>query len=258
MTIARTIITGMNGTVAPAVAAELCSRGSEVLAWDRAAVSPDDHVAVAEFIRRSGATALVHCAMGSPRWAECMAATCAALDTAFLYTGSVSVFGAHQEGPFAVDVLPEPSDDYGRYKLECERLVQAVHPGAQVMRLGWQIALQRDGNQMVSHLFRQHAEHGHVTASTRWFPACSFLDDTARVIADVLEGGSPGLSQLDGNPGWDFRRIATELNRSMGAEWSIRTTEDFRANTRMLDARLPSVSIAMRLGEREEVEREIV
>lgn len=91
MSIARVIVTGMNGAVGPAVASELRARGGEVLAWDRAAVPPDDHDATEEFIRGSGASALVHCAMGDPRWAERMAACSAALGIAFLHTGSASI-----------------------------------------------------------------------------------------------------------------------------------------------------------------------
>ncbi len=249
VSIARTIITGMHGTVAPAIAHEVAARGGEVLAWNREAVSPDDLAAVAAFIRSSRATALVHCAMGSPHWAECMAATCAARGMVFLHTGSVSVFGAHQEGPFSLDATPEPQDDYGRYKLACERLVLAASPEAIVVRLGWQIALRGEGNQMVRHLLRQHAEHGHITASTRWFPACSFVDDTARALVDLLERGASGLYQLDGNPDWDFRRIVTALSRALDGGWDIRATEDVRLNTLMRDARLAPASIAMRLGQ---------
>lgn len=248
MPIARVIVTGMNGTVAPALARELRARGGEVVAWDRATVPPDDHDATEEFIRGSGASALVHCAMGDPRWTERMAACCARLGIAFLHTGSASVFGPHQAGPHAADAVPEPQDDYGRYKLECERLVRAAHPGAHVVRLGWQIALRQGGNQMVDWLARQQAEHGHVAASTRWFPACSFLEDTARVLADVLERLPPGTYQLDGNPGWDMHRVASALNRAMGGPWDVRPCEGLRLDNRMQDPRLPSASIGARLA----------
>lgn len=248
MHLARTLITGMSGTVAPALAAELRSRGGEAVAWDRAAVPPHDERAVGDFVRASGASALVHCAMGDPRWAARMAACCAGQGIPFLFVGSASVFGAHQAGPHSADAVPEPQDDYGRYKLDCERLVRAAHRGAHVVRLGWQVALRTGGNQMVDWLARQQAEHGHVAASTRWFPACSFLEDTARVLADVLERLPPGTYQLDGNPGWDMYRVASALNRAMGGPWDVRPCEGLRLDNRMLDPRLPSASIGARLA----------
>ena len=243
----RTLVTGMNGTVAPVLAAELRARGGEAIAWDRTAVPPSDERAVAEFIRTSGANALVHCGMGDPRWAEHMAACCAQQGIAFLYTGSVSVYGHHQTGPHAIDTVPEPQDDYGRYKLECERRVLAACPGAHIVRLGWQIALRSGGNQMVDYLTRQHAEHGRIEASTLWLQACSFLDDTARVLADVIERFPPGLYQLDGNPGWNFHRLACALNHAMGDPWTVQPCEGLRLNNLVRDERLPSVSIEARL-----------
>jgi dTDP-4-dehydrorhamnose reductase len=246
----RTLLTGMGGTVAPILAAELRSRGGETLAWDRSAVDPEDSRAVDDFIRRTGATALVHCGMGSPLWAERMAARCAALGIPFLYTSSVSVFGAHQVGPFDVDAVPEPTDDYGRYKLECEQRVRAACAGAVIVRLGWQIALRTGGNQMVDHLARQHAAQGSIDASTRWYRACSFLEDTALVLADLLEGRATGLYHLDGNPGWSFHQIVEALNATMDAKWRVRPTEDVTVCNLMRDGRLPTASIENRLSGR--------
>ncbi len=245
----RILITGMNGTVAPALAAEIRARGGQVIAWDRSAVPPNDDSAVEEHIRSCEVSALLHCAMGDPHWAGHLAACCRRMGMAFLYTGSVSVFGPHQAGPHHVDAVPEPHDEYGRYKLECERRVFAAFPDAHVIRLGWQIALRPGGNQMVDYLIRRQAEHGAVGASTCWFPACSFLDDTARALADALEGVPAGLYHLDGNPGWSMHRIACALNRAMGSPWRVRTTEDLRMNTMVRDERMPNVSIAARLPE---------
>jgi len=237
------LLTGVNGTVAPAVAAELRRRGSGVTAWDRGAVSPDDREAVARHIRAVKPTALVHCAMGSPQWAEDMARTCAEEGSKFLYISSASVYGAHQQGPFTIEETPEPSDDYGRYKLECEQRVCAVNANTIVVRIGWQIALRRGGNNMVEHLAQKQAEHGHITASTEWFPACSFLDDTAMALSEALETSPPGLYLLDGNPGWSFWQIAVAVNRAMGANWDIRPTSDFQWNNRLIDKRLSVASI---------------
>lgn len=244
---ARVLITGMNGTVAPALADELRARGSEVMAWDRSAASPDDDQAVERHVRGSAPMALVHCGMGDPHWAEHLAACCGWMGVRFLYTSSASVFGPHQTGPLDVEAMPQPRDDYGRYKLECERRVLAANPRAQVVRLGWQIALRPGGNQMVEHFMRRQRDHGHVEASSGWFPACSFLDDTARALADLLETPSCGIHHLDGNPGWDMHRLVRALNRALGGVWDVRPTEDLRLNNLMRDDRLPSTSIEARL-----------
>ena len=244
----KVLLTGMNGTVAPAIAEELRRRGCEVVAWDRGAVSPDDREAVAQFIREVKSSALVHCAMGSPRWAEDMAQVCAEQGITFLYVSSASVYGTHQQGPFTIEDTPEPSDDYGRYKLECEQRVRAANDQAIVVRIGWQIALRRGGNNMVEHLAQKQEEHGHITASTEWFPACSFLEDTARALAGVLNGSAAGLYLLDGNPGWSFWQIALALNRAMDSGWEVRESRDFRWNNRMTDKNLPRISLQSRFG----------
>ena len=240
----KVLLTGMNGTVAPVVAEELRGRGYETLAWDRGAASPDDRGAVERFIREVRPSALIHCAMGSPQWAENMARVCAEEGSAFLYVSSASVYGTQQQGPFKVDDAPEPSDDYGRYKLECEQRVRAANETARVVRIGWQIALRRGGNNMAEYLAQRQAEHGHIAASTEWFPACSFLDDTARGLADVL-ALPPGFFLLDGNPGWSFRDIAAALNTAMGGLWDVRPSAEFRWNNRMIDERLPCASFPL-------------
>ena len=244
----KVLLTGMNGTVAPAIAEELRRRRCEVVAWDRRAVSPDDREAVARFIRETKPSALVHCAMGSPQWAQDMARVCAEEGSKFLYVSSASVYGTQQQGPFTIKDVPEPSDDYGRYKLECEQRVRAANEQAIVVRIGWQIALRRGGNNMVEHLAQKQAEHGHIAASTEWFPACSFLEDTARVLVEALEGSAPDLYLLDGNPGWSFWQISRALDRAMSGGWDVRATEEFRFNNRLLDQSLTTPSIVRKLN----------
>jgi dTDP-4-dehydrorhamnose reductase len=164
-----------------------------------------------------------------------MAQFCAEQEITFLYVSSASVYGTQQQGPFTVDDVPEPSDDYGRYKLECEHRVRAANADARIVRIGWQIALLRGGNQMTEYLAQRQAEDGHIAASTEWFPACSFLADTARTLADVI-GLSSGLYLLDGNPGWSFRDIAVALDTAMRGKWDVRSTQEFRWNNRMIDS----------------------
>jgi dTDP-4-dehydrorhamnose reductase len=230
------IVTGLNGTVAPALAHALRERGYEVAGWDRSAVPADDPETGRRFIREVRPGAFFHVATGPPEWAEAVARACAEEGVPFLFTSSVSVFSDAQQGPFEVEAIPEPSDDYGRYKLDCERRVRAAHPEAVVARLGWQIGAEPGGNHMVDHLHRKHRKEGAIAASTRWRPACSFLPDTAIALAALLEA-PPGLYHLDGNPGLSFFEIATGLNALLGDPWRVDPAEEPDRDGRMLDPR---------------------
>jgi len=243
----KALITGLNGTVAPFLARHLLHDGHQVVGWDRAAVSPDDPGAVSEFIRREQPDWLFHLAMGSPLWAEQIARVCRELGIALLYTSTVSVYSGRQTGPFHLSARPEPDNDYGRYKFECEHRVQSACPDAQVVRLGWQIGSTPGSNNMIDYLHRQSLDHGRIEASARWYPACSFLQDTAESLYGVIRLHPPGLYQLDGNPGLSFFDLASGLNALHGGPWKIVRTETPAFDNRMLDPRLEVTPITRRL-----------
>lgn len=243
----RCVVTGMSGTVAPVLAHALTRAGHEVAAWDRSRVPIDRTEAGRNFLRETRAEAVFHVATGPAEWAGQLAALCAAGGIPFLLTGTVSVFSEAQQGPFALDAIPEPDDDYGRYKLDCEHRVRAAHPDARIVRLGWQIGTDAAGNHMAAHLERQAREHGHIEASREWIPACSFLDDTAAELVAIATTRPPGLYHLDGNPGLTFHEIATALNRLRGSSWTVRASDAPSGDRRLLDPRIRMRSIAERL-----------
>lgn len=238
----------MRGTVAPVLAHALSHSGCAIVPWDRA-VHPVDHPeAVRFFIRGEQPALFCHLAVGPPAWAEWAARACAEVDIPFLYVSSVSVYSSAQAGPFTIADEPFPDDDYGRYKLECERRVQAAHPRAHLVRIGWQIGNAPGGNQMVDYLDRTFRAHGRIDASVRWFPACSFLDDTAASLVHVVRALPPGLYHLDGNPGLDFFEITTALNRLLGGPWQVVPGEGLVQNHLMRDPRVPVASITQRFS----------
>lgn len=243
----KAIVTGLNGTVAPAVAANLRAAGYTIIPWDRAVLPIDDSDAARAFLQRETPDCFFHIATGSPDWVELAARLCAERGVDFLFTSSVSVFAAAQRGPFTVEDEPQPDDDYGRYKLECERRAQAANPAAQIVRLGWQIGLAPGGNQMVDYLDRAFRADGELQASRHWYPACSFLADTADSLRRIREMAPPGLYQLDGNPGLNFYEIVEGLNRLLGQPWRVAPTVEPRQNNRLLDSQTAVTSIAERL-----------
>ncbi len=242
----KALVTGMNGTVAPALAHSLSQARHVVIPWDRAVVPIDNPQAIRDFIRGEQPDWFFHVATGSAQWAEWVAQVCAEQGIKFLFTSSVSVFSGSQRGPFTVDHRPEPDDDYGRYKLECEQRVRAAHPEAGVARLGWQIGTAPGGNQMVDYLDRTFSAQGRIDASLHWHPACSFLSDTADSLTHIMHTLSAGLYHVDGNPGHNFYEIVVGLNRLQGERWMVHPSATPVQNNLMVDPRVPVSPITRR------------
>ena len=177
-----------------------------------------------------------------------MAQVCAAHQIKFLFTSSVSVFSHQQHGPFGVDVQPAATDDYGAYKIECEQRVRQANPQALIARLAWQIGTAPGSNNMIDFLHRTMQVSGKIEASTNWYPACAFLEDTADAVYRLIDTYEPGTYHLDGNPGLTFHQIVTGLNRLHGEQWSVVPTTAPVQNNRMLDDRITIKPITARLG----------
>jgi dTDP-4-dehydrorhamnose reductase len=234
----KVIITGMNGTIAPVLATTLGAAGYTVVPWDRSRVPTDNREAIGDFIHSEHPAGFFHLATGSPDWAETVVQVCKQEEIKFLFTSSVSVFASSQRGPFTVESLPQPDDDYGRYKLDCERRIQAANPGALVVRLGWQIGKAPGGNQMVDYLDRTFKSQGRLVVSTNWYQACSFMEDTAVSLMSIMKTLPGGLYHLDGNPGLSFYEIVLGLNRMLGEPWTVTPADHPVQNNLLLDKKI--------------------
>lgn len=244
----KVLLTGLGGTVAPVLAAELRSRGYQCIRWNKDEVPPTDAAACARFIDLHRPAWVAHIATGPEEWCTHIAEACARGGVGLMHTGSVSVYSGKQVGPFAVTDTPQPDDDYGRYKLRCEQRIFAAHPKAIIARIGWQIGEAAGGNHMYDFLHRKASEAGgKIEASNQWTPGTSFLVDTAAALADLMERNHPGLYHVDGNPGLTFFEIATRLARKHAMDWTIVPGETPTGSSRMVDDRVNVRSIADRL-----------
>lgn len=109
------------------------------------------------------------------------------------------VFDAEVDGPYGIFNERNTKDDYGLYKVRCEDAIWQVNPDAMIARIGWQIHDEAVGNNMLTHLERQHHEEGVISASQSWYPATSHMDDTAIGFLQLIERNEPGLYHLDSN-----------------------------------------------------------
>lgn len=238
----KLLITGLGGTLAPALADAARAAGHEVLGWDRQSVNPDDEAASGRWLDAQAPDAVAHLAMGSARWAGWLAAR----SPRFLFTSTAMVFDHDPNGPHDVAAPRTARDDYGRYKIACEDAVQAAQPQAVLARIGWQIDLHRRGNNMRWALDAQQANSGGVDASRVWTPACSFMDDTAAALLALLEAPQPGVHHLDSNAeeAWTFDAMARALAQAAGCEWAVRVNDDYRHDQRLVGGptQLPPLS----------------
>jgi dTDP-4-dehydrorhamnose reductase len=232
------MVTGMNGTVAPVVAERLIQSGHTVVGWDRSQVPIDERAAIRSFLDRERPAYFFHVATGPAAWAEAIGDECAERGIGLVYTSSVSVFSDRRRGPLCPDATPDATDEYGRYKAECEARIRERCPQAIIARLGWQIGSEPGSNNMVDYLHRTVGADGRLEISRRWYPACSFLADTAESLCTQFRGLQPGVYHLDGNPGLSLYEIAGQLKRLHGWDWSIVPIDEPSCNNLMQDERL--------------------
>lgn len=236
----RVIITGMNGTVAPAVAGAMSQRGWTSIAWDRRTDPPATEADVRRVIDGQRPDLVCHIATGPLEWAQWIAEVCAARRTALIWTSTVSVFSESAKAPIPPEATPDAADGYGAYKAQGERRVRGAHPGAIIARLGWQIAQGPGSNSMTDHLCRAaEASGGRIEASTRWIPSCAMLRDTASAIADLAQRNVPGTYNLEGNAaGSSMFDLARGIAAMLERPWVVAPAETPVRDNRMSDHRV--------------------
>jgi dTDP-4-dehydrorhamnose reductase len=256
----RALITGAKGTVGRALSAHLAARGCDVAAWDRQQVPVDSYHAMEAFVRRADPDVIFHLAIASQptgkhnegwlvnyHWPSELAWIARSLGVRFVFTSTAMVFSNDAKGPFTPKSEPDAPEGYGLEKRRAEARVFFQNPGAHVVRLGWQIGETEGSNNMVDYLWQKHRHEGVIRASTKWLPACSFLQDTAAALEDAASM-PPGLYHVDSNTGWNFFEIATAINSMLGKPWKVEPTEDFVYDQRLLDPRLKTAPLLARLA----------
>jgi len=245
----KLLITGLNGTVAPWVRSEAASRGWDVVGWDRNAVAPANEVAALAFLRAEAPDAIVHLAMGPESWAGQLAGFARLHGAHMVFVSTAMVFDASSVGPHRPHDPRTAKDDYGQYKIRCEDAVLSACPSATVARIGWQIAPDALGNNMLRHLDEQQARDGRIRASSAWRPACSFMTDTAAALCDLVQEGTGGPVHLDSNASdaLSFDQLVQLLRAKYQRGWVVEVTQDYVHDQRLVNesggSMLPPLSI---------------
>ena len=251
----KAIITGARGTMGTALALHLKPQGHVVIFWDRHIVPTDRYQPMEDFVRREKPDVLFHLAIASRstgvpneswlvnyEWTSELAWITRQLGVRFLFTSSVMVFTDNAKGPFTVESQPDAAAGYGYEKRMAEARVFHQNPDAIVDRLGWQIGEAAGSNNMIDFFEKQMTASGRINASRKWFPACSFVRDSAAALS-WLATAKPGLYLINSNTRWNFHEIASALNKQHGDRWNIVANDDFVFDQRMIDPRVPIPSL---------------
>jgi dTDP-4-dehydrorhamnose reductase len=255
----KAVITGANGTIGSKLKSHLEEQGHTVVGWNRQEVPINDYWAMENFLKAESPDVVYHLAIPSNptgheneswmvnyQWTSELAWISKVLGISFIFSSTVMVFTNNAKGPFRPDMSPDAVEGYGYEKRMAEERVFYQNPGARIVRLGWQIGDAPGSNNMVDFLDTRMKSDGLVSASTEWLPACSFLEDTVQVLAQ-LPDMDPGLYHFDSNEKWTFYQIAFALNTLQGKKWKIVPSENFVYDQRMEDERLPRFSLKDRL-----------
>lgn len=255
----KALITGCHGTLGQALSLRLQQRGHTVVAWDRHAADPLQPHRHAEWVAGVRPDVIFHLAIAAQptgadneawrvnvEWSETLARIAHEQKITLVFTSTALVFNNEVSGPFTPDSPPNATEGYGHDKRRAEERVRAACPDARIVRLGWQIGLHTHGNSMGAWAEQQQRDHGCVGVSTRWYPACSFLPDTADALVRVTQL-PPGLYLADSNRGWTFDAIVRALQTATGRPWDISPNEDYVYDQRLRDVRLPLPALSMRL-----------
>jgi dTDP-4-dehydrorhamnose reductase len=245
--IMKAVITGMNGAVAPNVANYFREQGVEVVAFNRATIDINDYEAISRFLKVEKPDYFLHLATGPADWAEKSARICGEQDIRYLFTSTVSVFSEQGSGPYTIDSTPNAEDNYGRYKRDCEARVKAANPEVLIARLGWQIGSVVGSNNMFDYLERTMAEKGKIEASKTWYPSCSYMEDTAETLFNLVSSFPSDLYLVNSNQKSSFFEIVNGINKEVG-NWKVVPGASPNRDDRMFDDRIHIVSIEEKLN----------
>jgi dTDP-4-dehydrorhamnose reductase len=236
----RVYITGLTGTLAPFLIRSFKSRGYLHVGQHIHIHNVEDITTSLDDVKQSCPNIIIHAALGPIAWTEALAMYAKHHNIEFVYISSVSVFDENASGPYTVNDIPKTTEGYGGYKYASEQAVMSIYSQASIIRLGWQIdpTGRTDTNNMFRFFNEQHKTKGRIAVSSRFYPSCSYLDDTAKGIIHIIEIKQPGVYHLNANKDYSLFELATLLKTKRNEPWIVEKDDTFSRNDLMIDNRM--------------------
>lgn len=251
----RALITGASGTIGTVLCNILKAHDWEVYTWNRSSIPVDDYDEMENYLKSIHPDMLFHLAYTSDpdlswkvnyEWTSELAWLAKILDIRFLFTSTNLVF-KNSFSPIGLQSQPDAESGYGFVKRKAEERILIQNQDAVIVRLGWQIGTSAGSNNMVDYFENKMKNDGVIRASTKWFPACSFLQDTCEKLMEIAKDFPRSTYMLDSNKRWNMHEIAAGLKRKFDFDWKIQSVEDFDFDSRMIDDRVRMASLDKRI-----------
>lgn len=201
----RLVITGAGGLVGRRLTAEAARRGHRVLALTSAdcdvtdPTAPERHIAAGDVVINCAAYTKVDQAEAdeagaravNAAGAENVAHACARAGAELIHVSTDYVFsgdfGGGQPRPYEIDDETNPTNVYGRTKLEGEFEVLSAMPNAHVVRTAWVFAGD-DGSDFVATMRRLAAGDGQVDVVADQIGSPTYVGDLVGALLQVADG----------------------------------------------------------------------
>ena len=228
----RVLITGAGGQLGLDLAAAAERAAAEVIAAGRTRLDVGDRDAVLQALTANRPGVVIHAgawtavdaceadadrafrvnALGSRHVAEGAALVGAHL----VYVSTDYVFDGRAAGGYREWDATNPLSVYGRSKLAGEREVQALRPGATIVRTSW--VCSAHGQNMVKTVLRLAASHPELRFVADQHGCPTFTEDLAGMILRLAGARLPGVFHVTNQGATTWFQFARDVLQAAGAD----------------------------------------
>lgn len=241
----KVLVTGAKGQLGSDVVNELTRCGHEAIGVDISELDITDAEQVVKVIGRERPDAVIHCAAWTAvdsaedneskvfavnaSGTENIARSCKALGCKMMYISTDYVYGDYSDIPWNPDVERfEPTNVYGRSKLEGEYAVKKLLSQYFIVRISWVFG--KNGNNFVKTMLKLGKTHNTLKVVNDQIGTPTYTYDLSRLIVDMIETEKYGCYNATNDGGYiswaDFAKEIFNLKNIDVAVIPV-TTEEY-------------------------------
>ncbi len=231
----KIIVTGAKGQLGSDVVLQLNRIGAEAVEADLPELDITDAAAVENFIARSGADGVIHCAAytnvdsAETERELCgkinidgtrnLALSCEKHGMKLLYISTDYVFSGEGNEPFETDSPKIPCNFYGESKLEGEKAALAECSKCFVVRISWVFG--ENGRNFIKTMLRLSKERDEITVVCDQIGSPTYTKDLAKLLCEMIADEKYGVYHATNEGLCSWAEFAQAIMEYSGAKTKI-------------------------------------